>query len=83
MDNWIGYRPILLLSNISKIIEETMYPRLYKSLDKFNCLYKKQSGFENSHSTNYALAGITEEIRKALDNDECACGVFLDFKKAF
>ena len=60
-----------------------MYPRLYKSLDKFNCLYKKQSGFENSHSTNYALAGITEEIRKALDNDEFACGVFLDFEKAF
>ena len=33
--------------------------------------------------TNHALASITEEIRKALDNDEFACGVFLDFQKAF
>ena len=60
-----------------------MYPRLYKFLDKFNCLYKKQFGFQNSHSTNYAVAGITEEIRKVLDNDEFACGVFLDFEKVF
>ena len=83
MDNWIAYRPISLLSKISKIIEETIYPRLYKFLDKFNCLYKKQFGFQNSHSTNYAVAGITEEIRKVLDNDEFACGVFLDFEKVF
>ena len=29
------------------------------------------------------LASITEEIRKALDNDEFACGVFLDIQKVF
>ena len=58
-----------------------MYCRLYKFLDTYNCLYKKQFGFWNSHWTNRALASITEEIRKALDNDEFACGVFLDFPK--
>ena len=60
-----------------------MYSRLYKFLDKYNCLYKKQFGFRNSHSTNHALASTTEDIRKVLDNDEFACGVFLDFQKAF
>ena len=60
-----------------------MYSRLSKFLDKFHCLYKKQFGFRNAHSTNHALISITEEIRKALDNKEFSCGVFLDFQKAF
>ena len=87
MINWIlqttNYKPVSLLPNVSKIIEKTMYSRLYKFLDKYNCLYKKQFGFRNSHSTNHALASITEDVRKVLDNDEFACGVFLDFQKAF
>ena len=60
-----------------------MYSRLPKFLDKFDCLYKKQFGFRNAHSTNHALISITEEIRKALDNNKFSCGVFLDFQKAF
>ena len=60
-----------------------MHSRLYKFLDKFNCLYKTQFSFQNSDLTNHALANITEELRKALDNDEVACGVFLDFQKVF
>ena len=45
-----------------------MYSRLSKFLDKFDCLYKKQFGFRNAHSTNHAIISITEEIGKALDN---------------
>ena len=78
-----NYRPISLLPNISKILEKAMYSRLSKFLDKFDCLYKKQFGFRNAHSTNHALISITEEIRKALHNNEFSCGVFLDFQKAF
>ena len=61
-----------------------MHGRLYKFLNKTNRLYAKQFGFRNIHSNNHALITITtEEIRRALDNDEFACGVFLDFQKAF
>ena len=60
-----------------------MYIRLYKFLDEFKCLYKKQFGFRNFHSTNHALLSITEETRQALDKDEFACCVFLDFQNAF
>ena len=31
----------------------------------------------------HALISITEEIRKALDNNKFSCGAFLDFQKAF
>ena len=60
-----------------------MYSWLSKFLDKFDCLYKKQFGFRNAHSTSHALISITEEIGKALDNNEFSCGVFLDFQYAF
>ena len=60
-----------------------MYTRLYKFLDKFKCLFKKQFGFRNFHSTNHALASITEEIKQALGKGKFACGVFLDIQKAF
>ena len=63
-----NYRPILL-PNIRKILEEAIYSRLSKFLDKFDCLYKKQFGFRNAQSTNHALISITEEITKSLDNN--------------
>ena len=82
-----NYRPKSLLSNISKVFEKAMYSRLYDFLNKYNCLYKKQFGFQNSHSTNHALiteiTEITEIIREALDRDEYSCGLLLDFQKAF
>ena len=34
-------------------------------------------------ATNHALISITEEIRRALDNDEFACGVFRPFQEIF
>ena len=37
----------------------------------------------NHHSTNHALISITEKIWKAADDGKIACGVFLDFQKAF
>ena len=75
-----NYRPISLLSDVGKIIEQCMHGRLCKFLNKTNRLYAKQFGFRNTLSTNHALISITEEIRRALDNQ---CGVFLDFQKAF
>ena len=59
-----------------------MHGRLCKFLNKINHLYAKPFGFWNTHSTKHALISITKEIRRALDKDEFACGVFLDFQKA-
>ena len=78
-----NYRPISLLPNISKIFEKLIHNRLSKFLEENKCLFSKQFGFRNKHSTTHALINLTETIRKALDDDECACGVFLDFQKAF
>ena len=53
------------------------------SLNSFDCIYEHQFGFRSKHSTNHALVSLTEDIRSALDNNEIACGVFIDLQKAF
>ena len=61
-----NYRPISLLSNISKIFEKLMYSRVYNFLDTFKCLDELQFGFRSNTSTNHALISITETIREAM-----------------
>ena len=71
-----NYRPISLLSNISKIFERVMYDRLDNFLTSLEIIYKFQFGFRKTYSTNHALLSIVEQIRNAL-------GVFIDLEKAF
>ena len=78
-----NFRPISLLSNLNKILEKIMYSRLYNFITKHNLFYNLQFGFRSEHSTNHALVDIVEEVRKSLDSKKSACGIFVDFQKAF
>ena len=78
-----NYRPISLLPNIEKILEKLMYKRLYTFLDKKNVIYDLKFGFRQQYSTSHALINITEKIRKAPDDGDIVCGVFVDLQKAF
>ena len=78
-----NYRPISLLSNLSKIFERAMYDRLYSYLESRQLINPLQFGFRKMHSTNHALVSITEHVKKIVDNGNFACGLFLDFQKAF
>ena len=79
----VFYCPISLLSNIEKILEKLMYKRLYTFLNENNVIYNLQFGFRQQYSTSHALINITENIRKALDDGNIGCGVFVDLQKAF
>ena len=48
-----------------------------------NIIYDLQFGFRQQYSTSHVLINITENIRKALDDGNIGCGVFVDFQKAF
>ena len=78
-----NYPPISLLSNIEKILEKHMYKRLYTFLNKNNNIYNLQFRFRQQYSTSHALINITENIRKAIDDGNIDCGVFVDLQKAF
>ena len=81
--DYSNYLPISLLSNIEKILEKLMYKRLYTFLNNNNIIYNLQFGFRQQYSTSHALINITEIIRKALDDGNIGCGVFVDLQKAF
>ena len=78
-----NYRPISLLSNVNKIFEKLVYSRLYSFLEIHNCIFELQFGFRAKHSTQHALASLTEMVKAALDDGHFACGIFVDFAKAF
>ena len=78
-----NYRPISMLSNISKLIEKLMHKRVCSFLEQQNCFYNAQFGFRVSLLTNNALMSITENIQSQLDQNKFCAQVFLDLKKAF
>ena len=51
-----NYRPISLLPLISKIIEKVIHDQMQKYLDDYNFLYRYQSGFRKSYSTDSCLS---------------------------
>ena len=58
------------------------FKRLYIFLNNNNIIYNLQFGFRQQYSTSHALINITENIRKALDDRNIGCGVFVDLQKA-
>ena len=78
-----NYRPISLLSNISKILEKVVRNRYYKFLETHKCFNNYQFGFREIHSTNHAFIALIDKIQNIIDNNGFACSVFIDLKKAF
>ena len=78
-----NYRPISIISNISKLLEKLVHERFYSFFEKGKLLFERQYGFRNKRSTTDALTDIAERIRNACDKGYYACGAFLDFRKAF
>ena len=60
-----------------------MYKRLLSFINKHSILYERQFGFRTGHSTEHAIMCIIDKIQNAIDNKSLACGIFLDFSKAF
>ena len=81
--DYSNYHPMSLLSNIEKILEKLMYKRFYTFLNKNNIIYNLQFGFRQQYSTSHDVINITENIRKALDDGNISCGIFVDLQKAF
>ena len=52
-------------------------------LNKNNVIYNLQFGFRKQYSASHTLINITENIRKALEDGNIDCEVFVDLQKAF
>jgi hypothetical protein len=78
-----NYRPISLLSSISKVLEKIVATKLTDHLLNNNLLYQHQYGFLPKRSTEQNLIQLVNYIAEAINENMYCVGVFLDLKKAF
>ena len=78
-----NYRPVSLLCIISKILDKAVYVQLEKYLIDNNLLYKYQSGFRKSYSTDTCLINLMDTIKMENSQGLYAGMVLLDLQKAF
>ena len=78
-----NYRPISILSYLSKIFENCIKIRLCKFFDKFKILSESQFGFIKGVCTGDALADLTEYLYDGLNDGKFNLGVLIDLRKAF
>ena len=74
-----NYRPVSVLSCISKVLERAVYHQIEPFLNKNNLVYELQSGF----STDTTLTFLPDYIRCKIDKGDLTGLVLLDLQKAF
>ena len=78
-----SYRPVSLISCVSKLMEKMVAGRLYWQLEKQNKLKNLQSGFRKGRSTEDLILKIEHTVRATLVNQKVNMSVFFDLKQAF
>ena len=68
---------------ISKVLEKIVYQRTYGFMESTGQIYNSQYGFRSQHSCESAVAELTGEIVKGLQNGMYTVALFLDLSKAF
>lgn len=74
-----SYRPITLLSTISKVFESLLLRHLTPHITP----RPEQFGFRSEHSTTLQLSRVLHLLSSTMNKKEYAVAVFLDIEKAF
>lgn len=77
------YRPIAILSYVSKVFERIINTQIREYLDNNSLLSNLQSGFRRNHSCVTALQKVSEDLRSCIDSKHISILVLLDHTKAF
>lgn len=78
-----SYRPISLLSSLSKIVEKIILIRLKEHIFLHNIIPNEQFGFKDHHSTVMQLGRLTDHITHNFNLNKYTGVAFLDIEKAF
>lgn len=78
-----SYRPISLLSTISKLMEKIIARRLLMHCENNNILPQQQSGFRKHRSTSDHLFRLSQQIQTGFKKGQKTLACFLDVAKAF
>lgn len=83
INNMSNYRPVSVLSTLSKVFEGVIHDRLLSFFNKYGIITTCQYGFQKNKSTEQALTIIKDQIITNMENKKFTLGLFLDLKKAF
>lgn len=77
----VSYRPISLLSILSKLFEKLLLKRLKPQSEKL--IHEHQFGFREQHATIEQVHRVVEQINNTFENKKFCTAAFLDITQAF
>ena len=78
-----NYRPVALLSILSKIMEKAVFQQVIKYMETNHLLHPSHHGFRKSHSTTTALLEMYDTWLEAFEDNKISAVVMLDLSAAF
>jgi hypothetical protein len=78
-----NYRPISLLTTMSKILETIMFKRLEQHVETNNILTREEFGFRKRVRIENAVFSLTNNIITSLNQQQQVGGIFCDLTKSF
>ena len=82
--HWVqSYRPVSMLSCVSKVLEKLVGERMKWYIEKHRLLSDSQVGFRAMHSTYDSLTVLESYIKGALSQGDTCIVVFVDLASAF
>ena len=79
-----NYRPISILSSVSKLLERTIHSQMVHYLQKHKLLSPYQCGFSKGYLTEFAGLSFADTVRRNIElRHELTGAVFVDLWKAF
>lgn len=78
-----SYRPISLLSNISKVVEKTILNKIKAHEKQNNIIINEQFGFREKHNIVQQIVRIVNDIRTYYNEKYVTVMLLLDIEKAF
>lgn len=77
------YRPISLLSCISKIFERIIFRKIYQHLTDNDLLTERQSGYRPGHGTQLQIFYLSHKLYESLDKGQDFTTIYLDISRYF
>ena len=78
-----NYRPISLLSSLSKVFEKIVHKHIYEHISLHSLLTDKQSGYRRGHSAEQQLLYLTHNLYRSMDSGGDFTAIYLDISKYF
>ena len=82
-DSPSNYRPISVIPNPSKLVENVIYNRIYQFAKDHNLIHEHQFGFQQGSSTTSAVLTLIHRCIDSIEAKRSTGLVFIDIQKAF